>query len=114
MLGNPLADSDLMFSHPDGPLMKPSSVTHAFKWIARKLGFNGIRFHDLRHTHASLMLAQGVHPKIVSERLGHSTVGITLDTYSHVTPGLQESAAKRFEEGLALSRHSEGVAIVER
>ena len=59
-----------------------------------------LRQHDLRHTHASLMLAQGVHPKIVSERLGHANIGITLDTYSHVVPGLQEAAARRFEEGL--------------
>ena len=59
-----------------------------------------MRFHDLRHTHASLMLRQGVHPKVVSERLGHATVSITLDVYSHVTPGIQEAAALRFEEGL--------------
>lgn len=58
-----------------------------------------MRFHDLRHTHASLMLRQGIHLKIVSERLGHSTVGITLDTYSPM-PGLQEAAARRFEESL--------------
>jgi|TARA_B100000315_G_scaffold151675_1_gene140466 hypothetical protein len=50
------------------------------------------------HTHASLMLKQGVHPKIVQERLGHSTIAITLDTYSHVTPGLQEAAANRFDD----------------
>jgi integrase len=52
------------------------------------------RFHDLRHTHATQLLRQGVHPKIVSERLGHSNIGITLDTYSHVLPGMQEDAAK--------------------
>ena len=51
-----------------------------------------------RHSHASIMLKQGVHPKIVQERLGHSTIAITLDTYSHVSPGLQEAAAKRFDE----------------
>ncbi|GAI62264.1 unnamed protein product, partial [marine sediment metagenome] len=56
-----------------------------------------IRFHDLRHTHATLMLKQGVHPKIVSERLGHSSVAITMDTYSHVIPGLQERAAELFD-----------------
>ena len=56
-----------------------------------------IRFHDLRHTHATLMLKQGIHPKIVSERLGHASVAITLDTYSHVIPGLQEAAAERFD-----------------
>ncbi|MCL6600257.1 MAG: site-specific integrase [Alicyclobacillus macrosporangiidus] len=55
-----------------------------------------IRFHDLRHTHASLMLAQGVHPKIVSERLGHSSISITMDTYSHLIPGLQHRAADDF------------------
>ncbi len=83
--------------------MLPNSVTHGFIKIVRRAGLHGIRLHDLRHTHASLMLRQGVHPKIVSERLGHSTVGITLDTYSHVTPGLQESAAMRFEEGLSVA-----------
>ena len=62
------------------------------------------RFHDLRHTHATLMLWQGIHPKIVSERLGHSSIAITLDTYSHVMPGLQEAAAQRFEEGLQMGR----------
>jgi integrase len=56
-----------------------------------------VRFHDLRHAHATLMLLQGVHPKIVSERLGHASVGITLDTYSHVIPTMQEEAAKAFD-----------------
>jgi len=56
--------------------------------------------HDLRHTHASLLLREGGHPKVVQARLGHSTISVTLDTYSHVTPGLQEAAALRFEEGL--------------
>ncbi|MED0680652.1 tyrosine-type recombinase/integrase [Aneurinibacillus thermoaerophilus] len=68
--------------------------------LMKKAGVPRIRFHDLRHTHATLMLKQGVHPKIVSERLGHSNIGITLDTYSHVLPGLQEAAAKQFDESL--------------
>ena len=59
-----------------------------------------IRFHDLRHTHATLMLNKCVHVKIVSERLGHSNIGITLDTYSHVLPGMQTEAAQKFEEML--------------
>lgn len=59
-----------------------------------------MRFHDLRHTHASLMLARGIHPKVVSERLGHSSVGLTLDTYSHVVPNLQEEAARAFDAWL--------------
>jgi integrase len=59
-----------------------------------------VRFHDLRHTHATLMLKAGIHPKIVSERLGHTKVGITLDIYSHILPGLQEAAAERFDKML--------------
>ena len=60
-----------------------------------------MRFHDLRHTAATLLLAQGVHPKVVQEMLGHSTVSLTLDTYSHVIPGLQEEAAAKMEALLA-------------
>jgi integrase len=100
MEGDRATNSDLVFSKPDGTPLLPNSVTHAFIKIVRGAGLRGIRFHDLRHTHASLMLKQGVHPKIVSERLGHATIGITLDTYSHVTPGLQEAAALKFEQGL--------------
>jgi len=100
MKGAPVANDDLVFSNSDGSPLLPNSVTHAFIKTVRRLGLHGVRFHDLRHTHATLMLKQGVHPKIVSERLGHSTIGITLDTYSHVTPGLQEAAALRFEQCL--------------
>jgi integrase len=100
LTGVPLKPDDLVFSHPDGSPLLPNSVTHAFIKVIRRAGLNGIRLHDLRHTHATLMLRQGIHPKIVQERLGHATISITLDTYSHVTPGLQQAAALRFEEGL--------------
>ncbi len=70
----------------------------------RRAGLAGYTLHSTRHAHATLMLRQGVHPKIVQERLGHSRVGVTLDIYSHVTPGLQEAAALRFEEGLVTAR----------
>ncbi len=60
----------------------------------------GIRFHDLRHTHASQMLAAGVHPKVASEQLGHSTIGITLDLYSHVMPGMQADAAEQVDAAI--------------
>ena len=62
-------------------------------FIANRAGFK-LRFHDLRHTHATLMLKSGIHPKIVSERLGHATVAFTLDTYTHVVPGIQEASEK--------------------
>ena len=60
------------------------------------VGFEGVGFHGLRHTHATLMLGEGVHLKIVSERLGHSGIGITADLYSHVAPSLQQEAAAQF------------------
>jgi integrase len=62
--------------------------------------YQGCVFHALRHTHATQLLRQGVHPKVVSERLGHATVGITLDVYSHVLPGMQEEAATRTDVAL--------------
>ncbi len=97
---NPLTPTDLVFSHPNSKPYRPNSVTRAFKTLMKSIGVEAVRFHDLRHAHATLMLKQGVHPKIVSERLGHSTISMTLDIYSHVLPGLQEAAALRFEEGL--------------
>jgi len=100
MAGRALTSDDLVFSTADGSPLLPNSLTHAFVKTVRRAGLPAIRLHDLRHTHASLMLRQGVHPKIVSERLGHATVGITLDIYSHVTPGLQEAAALSFEQSL--------------
>lgn len=99
----PLSPTDFVFSHADGEPFRPDSVSRAFRSVAKAVGIHGVRFHDLRHTHATLMLRQGIHPKIVSERLGHSSVAITLDTYSHVVPGLQEAAARQFDEGLRAS-----------
>jgi integrase len=64
----------------------------------RKL--KGIRFHDLRHSHASQLLRDGVSPKVISERLGHSKVGFTLDVYSHLLPGMQEEAARKVDTAL--------------
>jgi integrase len=94
----PMAEDDLVFSHWDGRPLLPPSITHAWIKLVRKCGLNGIRLHDARHTHATIMLKQGVHPKIVQERLGHSTISTTLDTYSHVAPGLQQAAAMAFDD----------------
>ena len=90
----------LVFSQLDGSPFLPNTVTHAFGNIAKRVGLNGIHFHSLRRTHASIMLQQGVSPKTVADRLGHSTLTITFDTYSHVTPGIKEEAANRFAEAL--------------
>ena len=94
----PIGENDLLFSHWDGSPLLPDSITHAWVKLARKCGLKGIRLHDARHTHATIMLKQGVHPKVVQERLGHSTISTTLDTYSHVSPGMQEAAARGFDD----------------
>jgi integrase len=106
MLGIPLTDDDLVFAHLDGKPLLPDSVSHAWIKLVRRAGVKPIRLHDARHSHASLMLKQGIHPKVVQERLGHASIGITLDTYSHVAPGLQEAAAKRFDEAFS-TRYNE-------
>ena len=86
-------DSGLVFTRPDGKLIHPERVSKAFRVAVKKSGLPQIHLHDLRHTHATLALAAGVHPKVVSDRLGHATVAITLDIYSHAIPALSEEAA---------------------
>ena len=108
LLGKPVSDDDLVFSTLGKPLL-PNTITHAWSKLVRHTGLKVIRLHDARHTHASIMLKQGIHPKIVQERLGHSSIQITLDTYSHVAPGLQDAAAKRFDDILGI-KHNENVA----
>ena len=99
VLGKTMNADDLVFAHIDGKPLNPNTVSPAFAKVSHRSGLK-LRLHDLRHSHATLMLKAGVHPKIVSERLGHATVAFTLDTYSHVVPGMQEAAAKAFDEVL--------------
>ena len=91
-------EQGLVVDRGDGMPWAPSGFSAKWPTFLKKEGLPHVRFHDLRHAHATLMLLQGVHPKIVSERLGHSSIGITLDTYSHVLPGMQEEAARAFDE----------------
>ena len=112
LLGKPLESRDLVFSHPDGRPIRPDSVTRAFHKIAESVRLRGVRLHDLRHAHATILLQQGVNPKIVQERLGHSSVSTTLDIYSHVLPGLQEAAARQFDEGFEHEVHQENVGKI--
>jgi integrase len=91
--GTAYEDKGLVFADALGRPIHPSTLRQAWLGIVKASGMDRLRFHDLRHAHASLLMAQGVHPKIVSERLGHSSVSITLDIYSHVAPGLQAEAA---------------------
>ncbi|MFN2490127.1 MAG: tyrosine-type recombinase/integrase [Actinomycetota bacterium] len=86
-------ESGLVFTREDGAPLHPQSLSDAFERRVKAAGLPRIRLHDLRHTYATIALTAGVHPKVVSERLGHSNIGITLDTYSHVIPELAEEAA---------------------
>ena len=97
-LGTAITDDDLVFGDVYGSPLSPSTVSHAFQDICRKADIYGIRFHDLRHTHATLLMKQGTNPKVIQERLGHSSISVTLDVYSHVVPGMQELAALQFDE----------------
>lgn len=93
LLGDAYEQNDLVCCVEDGSIWKPSAFTSAYEDLLRRRGIKKIRFHDLRHSHASQLLRSGVNPKIISERLGHSKVGFTLDVYAHLLPGMQEEAA---------------------
>ena len=99
MLAEGLTASPWVFCDTQGgPIHKQNLVRRSFKPLLKEAGLPDIRFHDLRHTAATLLLAKGVHPKIVQERLGHSSINLTLDTYSHVMPTLQRDAADKLDE----------------
>jgi len=100
LLGEAWNDGDFVFDRGEGNPVEPDTFAHAFSRIATKAGLTGVRLHDLRHGYASSLLKHGVHPKIASEALGYASVAFTLDTYSHVVPGLQEAAARAIEEAL--------------
>lgn len=97
-LGEDYLDKSLVFTSINGNFKDPRNLLREFSRLTKKAGLIKISFHDLRHTHATLLLKNGENPKVVSERLGHSRVGITLDLYSHVTDDIQEEAALRLEE----------------
>lgn len=100
-LGIRLTDDHHVFAQADGQPVQPNSLTHEFvRILAQAQALPRIRFHDLRHSHATQMLANGIHPKIAQERLGHSSIAITLDLYSHVLPGMQEDAAAKVDAAL--------------
>jgi integrase len=109
MLGIPLKDDDLIFNDLEGKPLLPDTVSHAWAKLMKRTGLEGIRLHDARHSHASLMLKQGVHPKVVQERLGHATISTTLDLYSHVAPGLQQAAAEGFDKMVLPKREKEAI-----
>lgn len=105
-LGHLPRPDDLVFSNVDGQPIDPSVLSHNFARIARRAGLRGVRFHDLRHTYASLTLLKGAKPKVISEALGHSSVAFTMDTYSHIIEGMQSEAAALLDEVLPPGRKS--------
>ena len=98
MLGIRQSGETLVAPVPMGLPLQPQSLTHQFtRIIARVKGLPRVRFHDLRHSHATQLLLAGVHPKVAQERLGHATITTTLDLYSHVTETMQSNAAERLD-----------------
>ncbi|MCM3787891.1 site-specific integrase [Domibacillus indicus] len=98
--GNTYSDHDLVICTRKGKPINPRNLLRTFNNLISKANLSQVRFHDLRHTHASLMLQQGENIKLISERLGHSSVKITLDTYSHVLPNMQQEASNRLANKL--------------
>ena len=91
----------LIFTTSSGKPISPRNFIRHFKQVLKECGLPDLTVHGIRHSHASLLLASGVNPKIVQERLGHSTIALTLDTYSHVIPSLQDEVAKKFDQIMA-------------
>lgn len=96
--GSRWRESGLVFTTPTGTPIGNHSLHSTFKTILRAAGLPNIRYHDLRHTAATLLLAQGVDPRTIMETLGHSQIGLTLNTYAHVVPALQRKAAAKMDE----------------
>jgi integrase len=105
-LGLRTTDASFVCAREDGQPLQPLTLTHDWERKLSKTALPRIRFHDLRHAHATHLLSSGVHPKVASERLGHSKVGITLDLYSHVLPGMQEDAVARVDDALRAAINS--------
>lgn len=104
-----LKEDNLIFCREDGSCLNPDVITHHFIWLARKIGLKDIRLHDLRHTFASLMLKNNVHPAVVQQMLGHASIQITIDTYSHIMPGIKEAAARSLDELLMTNPKKENI-----
>ncbi len=101
-LGGGYEDRGLIFASQTGNTMSASNVVNRhFRPLLKRANLARIRLHDLRHTCATLLLIKGVHPKYVQELLGHATIAITLDTYSHVLPNMQREAVSAMETALS-------------
>src|SRR6266487_657373 len=93
-------EHDLVFSTSLGTPLNPSKVVDRFKFLLKKAGLPNIRFHDLRHSAATILLKMGIHPKVVQELLGHNQISMTMDIYSHVMPAMQKDAVSKLNNAL--------------
>jgi integrase len=99
-------EHDYVFCTSHGTHLNPNHIVEEFKKLLKQAGLPNIRFHDLRHSAASLLLSLGIHPKVVQELLGHTQISITMDVYSHLLPGMQKDAMSKLDE--ALKRQQSG------
>ena len=104
MLGEAYQDTDYVIAKETGKPVNPNYIFNHFKKLLGKVDVPPIRFHDLRHTHATIMLKLGEHPKVVSERLGHSSIQMTMNVYSHVTIDMQKESSDRFEQAFQAAK----------
>jgi len=107
-IGKTISLDDLVFANIEGKPTDPGVLTHNFARIAKRAGLQGVRFHDLRHTFASLMLLRGAKPKVISEALGHASVAFTMDVYSHIIEGMQSDAMALLDEVLPTGDNGAG------
>ncbi len=91
-------EHDLVFCGLHGNYLNPRYILKMFARVLKEAGLPHLRFHDLRHSAATILLSMGVHPKVVQEILGHSTISMTMDTYSHVLPSIQKDAMEKWSD----------------
>lgn len=100
LAGNGYNNSDLVFCNNIGNPIDPRNFTEQFERVLKQANLPRVRFHDMRHSHATMLLLHNVQPKVVQDRLGHSTISMTMDTYSHILPGMQEEATEKVSRAL--------------
>ena len=111
LVGPDFNDQGLVFYQPDGSWLHPDAVSEMFLRRVRCYGHDRLTLHGLRHTWATLALERGIHPRVVQERFGHSTISITLGMYSHVGPTLHDEAAELLGTLLLLPEFPNGTAL---
>jgi integrase len=97
-VGEAWVEKDLVFTNLWGDYLSPNALLKAFARLIKQAGLRPIRFHDLRHSTASILMTLGIHPKVIQELLGHSTIQLTLDTYTEVLPNIQRAVVEKWQE----------------